>query len=143
MSAIKRRTYPMNVVTFARRLHEHNGMKAHQIRNALIQRGWSPSHNTVLRWIDEDYADAWREARRIEKRRKRGGLTGKPRRSAWGVRLARMEELRDAGLSYEAIAKLAELDFGLTLSRSQIEGILKGKVSGRTIRRLLWPKAVL
>jgi hypothetical protein len=134
------KAYPMNVVTFARRLHEQNGWEAGRIRKALIARGHSPSHNTVLCWIDEDYADMRRERNKLEHRRRRGGLRSKPRHTPWGCRLTRMEELRAAGLSYGAVAKVMELDFEVTLTRDQSERILKGMVSGRTIRRLLWPK---
>lgn len=53
----------------------------------------------------------------------------------WRLRLERMQELRNANVPYSSIAKVMQVDFGITLSREQIARILKGET--RNARRVL------
>lgn len=132
----KRKThveYPANVVEFARRLYEQKGYTITRIRTALQRYGYNPSHTTVLCWVDPEY-----KASRYAHRNTNRNL-GRPRKHAWRHRLERMRKLRAAGLSQQDIARVMELDFGLSLTRHQVDAFLRGKVSERTIRRNLWP----
>lgn len=131
----KAKRYPMNVITFARRLHEQNGWSANRIRKALQQRGHSPAHSTVLCWIDDEY----REER--YDRTRRPGRPGPARRQAWRHRFDRMEQLRKLGLSFRSIAAVMTHDFeDVHVTEYQVRAIFNGTVSNRTVRRLLWPK---
>lgn len=130
--------YPQNVVTYARRLHEENGWGAHQIRKSLQTMGYDPAHTTVLAWIDPDYAAGRRERCKLERRRRRGTYGKWKRLNPSELRLSRMRELRDAGVSYAAIAKVVLLDFELALTGGQVERVLKGEI--KNLRRLLYPE---
>lgn len=131
-------SYSANLREFARRLYQQNGWTPYRIRKAIVGRGIEPvpSEHTIRTWVDDDYRDEHL------KRGRNYRPAGPARQRAWGRRLARMEELRnEVGLSFRAIAALMSHDFeDLDLTADKAERILKGKVSGRTIRRLLWPK---
>lgn len=135
--------YSANVVEFARRLHAENGWSAHRIRKALIARGYSPAHNTVLCWIDADYAARRREDTRLAMRRRCGGGHGAPgprRLHLADRRLQRMRELRSLRISYRSIAALMSHDFeDLELSAEQVRSIFRGQTSAKTIKKMLWP----
>ena len=129
--------YPANLREFARRLYEQNGWSPYRIRKAIIGRGYdpAPAEHTIRTWVDDDYRDEHLKRGRSYR------PAGPARQRAWALRLSRMEELRRVGLSYRAIAALMTHDFkDVDVTADQAERILKGKVSGRTIRRLLWPK---
>lgn len=135
-------SYPANVRTYARRLYEQNGWGAHQIRKSLMVRGYNPAHTTVLGWIDDDYAQARREASKYAHRRRRGRPSGVKRLHPWDTRLARLRDLRGpVRLSASAAARVMAHDFGVHLSRHQVEAILSGEVKSKTVRRLLYPEA--
>jgi hypothetical protein len=131
--------YPMRVITFARRLHEQNGWSAHRIRKVLGERGYHPAHSTVIGWISEDSRAARLERSRLYRRRNGRGIHRGPKRiELWEQRLARMREMRRAGLSFRAIAAMAKLDFdGLDLTEDQVRYMLNGETRPRRIKRLL------
>lgn len=123
------RSYPTSTMTRARELHEA-GWLCGQIADILDSEiGAKPSEVTIRRWVDPDYAEAQRASQRT------GGE--RTRKWGWRLRLRRALDLRSAGLSYSAIAKLFALDFGLSLSVSQVEAIVKGDCEDRTVKRLL------
>jgi hypothetical protein len=124
------------VIEFARRLADR-GADCSRVRTALAKRGYSPSRNTVKRWIDPDFAEATRRGKR------RGGRPGPHPRKTWRRRLERMEELRALRISYRSIAALMTHDFEhVELTENQVRAIFNGQTSERTIRQLLWPQAV-
>jgi len=91
--------------------------------------GVTPAATTVRRWIDDDYAE------RQRLREQTGGV--QTRRWGWRRRLARIRQLRDADVAFDAIVKLARLDFGLDLSTQQVEKVARGETSDAGARRLL------
>jgi hypothetical protein len=139
-----RKEYPANVVELARRLHERRGWSAHRIRKALMTRGHSPAHNTVLAWIDPAYAAQRREDTRLAMRRRNGGGDGaspRRRRHPADRRLQRIRDLRALGVSFRSIAAIVSHDFAdVDLDAEQVRGILNGTISTATTRRLLWPE---
>lgn len=139
-----RAEYPANVREFARRLHHDNGWTVSRIIAALAKRGHHPAHNTVLAWVDEDYAEARRRATRIAMRRKNGGGPGRltrRRQHPADMRLQRMRDLRSVGLSYRAIAALLSFDFeDVEISAEQVRAIFNGRLSQSTARQLVYPK---
>jgi hypothetical protein len=128
--------YPANVREYARRLAKENGWSPYRVRKAMTGRvDPLPSEHAIRTWVDKDYyEDHLRKARTY-------GPAGPARKKTWARRLARMEELRnEAKLTYASIAKLMAHDFGLSIGKEQTERILKGMVSGKTIRRVLSPR---
>lgn len=89
----------------------------------------TPAATTVRRWIDADYAE------RQRMREQTGGV--QTRRWGWRRRLARIRQLREADVAFDAIAKLIRLDFGLDLSKLQLERIARGECTEFATRRLL------
>jgi hypothetical protein len=91
--------------------------------------GIEPAETTVRRWVDADYAERQRQSDRT------GGV--QTRRWGWHRRLARIRELREAGIGFDAITKLLHLDFDLPLDCQQVERIHRGEFSAETTRRYL------
>jgi hypothetical protein len=142
MSAAKTKgnpAYPPRILEFSRRLYaDGEGHSISAIRMALAKRGYTPSHSTILCWVDDEY----REERLRRQRRYRP--PGPAHRRGWQWRLERMKELREeVNLSTASIARLMSHDFnGVKLTRHQVETILTGKVSTKTARRLLYPQGM-
>lgn len=127
-------SYPVKVQEFARRLYEDGGWRICEIRGALAKRGYFPSQSTVSRWCSPELA----EADRIKKRQALyPHLKGRKVTLPWEVKLQRMHELRNAGLSFHAVAKVMKLDYGIELDRHQSEAILKGRTSRALMARRL------
>jgi hypothetical protein len=126
--------HPIAVVNRAKELAEA-GWTAAQIARQIPKEfvGVAPAETTVRRWIDPDYAERQRQSDRT------GGI--QTRRWGWRRRLARIRELRDAEVGFDAITKLLHLDFGLALGREQVERIARGEVSTEAIRRNLGGEA--
>lgn len=126
--------HPIAVVARARELAEA-GWTAAQITRRIPQEftGIAPAGTTVRRWIDADYAE----------RQRMTDLTGgvQTRRWGWRRRLARIRELREAEISFDAITKLLHLDFGISLSCLQVERIARGELTTDGTRRLLGGEA--
>lgn len=131
------KTYPPRIQEFARRLYaDGEGRSINEIREALKRRGYTPKRETILYWVDEEF-----KAAHLHRQRKYRP-PGPARRKGWQLRLERMEELkRDAALSASATARVMKLDFGVDLSRHQVETILAGRCQPKTARRVLYPKA--
>jgi hypothetical protein len=123
--------YPANVSEFARRLYEE-GRTVPEVRAALARRGLNPTRSTVLYWCRPDA----REAHNFRNRHRRYPA-GRQRQQemVWWAKYKRLRELRDAGLSYSAIAKLATLDFGADLSADQARYMLQN--NGATAPKVL------
>ena len=131
--------YPVNVVTFARRLHKENGYRIFEIRGALAKRGYFPTHNTILRWVDPAWAQLRNDDHKLYLRRIRGSDgTGRERATLTTFRRRRLHKLRELGLSYADIAKVMNLDFdGLTLNREQVRYLLTSDPETKTVRKHL------
>lgn len=126
--------HPSNVVARAKVLAEA-GWTAAQIARRIPSEfpGIAPAETTVRRWIDPDYAERQREHCRT------GGA--ETRRWGWRRRLARIRQLREAGIGFDAIAKLAHLDFDLDLSKRQLQAITRGEYTDFATRQLLGGEA--
>lgn len=115
--------HPMTVVTRARQLAEA-GWKPAEIRRLLERDGTTVSLATVSRWVNPDAHRRWSEqAQRWNARRaaSRGAAGGAARRNARPeFKLARLQLLRESGLSCRATAIVLGLDFGDTFSEEQI-----------------------
>lgn len=126
------RSYPMPVVTRARE-HSEAGWKPGKIALLLKKEfGLTISVVTVRRWVDPDYADRQRRSQDQSEWKNRWG---------WKRRLRRIRELRDAEITFDAIAKLLRLDFDLDLSKTQVERLARGELSSEATRRLLGGEA--
>lgn len=101
--------YPVRATEFARRLYE-GGHEIPAVLEALGRRGYFPSRSTCLYWCSPDAKDA-HNAR--QKARLYPAARRRSRELAWWAKFRRMRELRGAGLSYDAVAKVMRLDFGL------------------------------
>lgn len=106
------RVYPAKAVMRARELHGA-GWSISKI-TVLLERefGRRPGRPTVRSWVDQEWAEHARR-RRLADPDKRLRWTPSPRTNAspqW--KLARMRELRERGLSYLAIAAVAEVWWG-------------------------------
>jgi hypothetical protein len=110
------------------------GFRCGQISGLLeTEMGVRPHEVTVRRWVDPDYAEAQRERRSI------GGTQA--RRAGWKPRLKRLRDLQGVGVPYPAIAKVANLDFGLSLSEHDVREVLARQgLAADKLRRLLDPK---
>jgi intein-encoded DNA endonuclease-like protein len=125
--------YNANVTEFARRLYEDENYSVNEVVEALGRRGITPSRSTVLYWCDADAREAHntkRVALYPDSRRRR-------REASWEVKLRRMRELREVGLSYEAIAKLSRHELGLDIDGETVRTILRGRVSMATAKKRL------
>lgn len=118
--------YPHAAREFARRMGEANFCPT-EIQAALAKRGIRPTLTTVTRWADPDYRDAENERMRRGRQIRRMST---PR-----LRLNRMQELRDVGLSFDAIRRVVNHDLGLELTTEQVRGILNGAT--KNVRELL------
>lgn len=91
------------------------GWGPYVIAKIFKKRGTPVSGKTIQDWIDPRIAERRRDAqrkrmRRINAARTRGRLGAGPPRSP-EFRLARMQSLRDLGMSYNAIAIVMNFDF--------------------------------
>lgn len=122
------RRHPMTVVTEARRLHNEGGWNPTEIVDLLARQGITVGRDAVMRWTDPRVAEAARlrsEERNRMHSASKSGRIGHPSSSP-AFKLARMRALReDAGLGYNAIAKVMRFDFGDDLSRGQVEYALE------------------
>jgi hypothetical protein len=126
--------YPANVTEFARRLYQDEGYRLVQVIEALGRRGITPARSTVLYWCDPDA----RTAHNVQNRTRMYPHGRQRRREAsWSVKLRRMRELRGLGLSFDAVRRVANHEFGTELDADAARRILTGRVSQRTIERLL------
>jgi hypothetical protein len=127
--------YPVKVMRFAQRMDEEGKTNA-EIRAGLARLGYWPSRDTVVRWVDPEHAEYTRV------RQRRGRRPHISRRRAWRYRLDRLRALRELELSYTALAKLMNFDFGLELTEHQVRSILREWVGERTVQRCLTPEGV-
>lgn len=125
-------TYPNGVREFARRLGEA-GRRPTEIRASLMKRGYTPDLETVTRWADPEY----NEARNLRRRRALNGHGQRRRRVGWEVRLARVRELRELGVSYRTIAVIVNHDLGADLTAGRVREIFRDRVAKETIERWL------
>lgn len=131
--AARGRRYPVNAIEFARRLYD-DGKTIAEVRAALARHGYYPSHKSVVHWCEPEVREAFNLRRnhklwpRDQRRR---------RETEWQVKRERMERLREAGLTFSAIAKVINLDFGLELDAEQARGILRGRIGSQATRLLL------
>lgn len=126
-------SYPPKVVEFARRMYE-GGKKPPEIKVALERHGYSPGLTTIRYWVDD-------ELRANHMRKKRDGLYPSWRLNArerripvWEARRRRLVELREVGLSFSSIAKVANHDFGLELTTEQVRGMINRTLHSQSIR---------
>lgn len=129
------RQYPAAIVEFARRLHAA-GKPVPEVYAAVLRQGYSPSVSTVRLWVDEDL----REAHLSKKRRRQPvyrSATLERRVPLWEARRRRIVSLREAGLSYNAIALLANHDWALHLDDERVRRIVQGRASEATARAQL------
>ena len=111
-----RHTYPAKVVRFAQELHA-NGRSIDEIREACGKYGPTPAWSTVREWIDPDYRH--RRIVRDRTRWRRLHPEQKPEEVS-EIIARRMQQLRDAGLSFRSISAVVELDFGVTLDHERV-----------------------
>lgn len=106
---ISRRGYPIPVITKARKHHEA-GWKPRAIQRLLAdEMGVTPSEKTIRRWvIPREAATARRAMRAAHKARTE-------RR-----RLAKMVEMREAGMSLSGIVIAASIFLGLEVTEEQV-----------------------
>ncbi|HEY4452342.1 MAG TPA: hypothetical protein VGN13_12205 [Solirubrobacteraceae bacterium] len=95
--------------------------------------GSRPHATTVRLWTDEKYAKRHRAANRARSRRRwRETHPLAPiQRTTGEWRLARMRQLRDAGLSHEAIGVVAGVWWGQELSGDTVARKLRQKLTRR------------
>ncbi len=133
MSAIR---YSMRIVKRARELYEA-GWKAPQISGFLLTEfGVKPSPQTIRLWCKP----ATEEVRRAERaRRRREWRATHPRcvqtRLSEDWKLERMEELRDVGLAFGAIGRVAGVWWGEPLSGEQVARRIGGTAGKREYER--------
>jgi hypothetical protein len=127
--------YSTAYVTRARELYGAGWTNCADLSRKLEgELGRAPSPTTIRKWCDLDYAES------VRIRERRGGRPGPNRFKTWKLRLERIRELRNLGLSCEAIAKVVAHDFSLSLDGGAVERMLRGEMQEPTIARLLWPK---
>jgi hypothetical protein len=130
-------TYPANVREYARRLYCDFELSPYEIHNRMLRLSIDPCPvpSTIRRWADPDYCEAERQGRR------RGGRPGPDRKvKTWRLRLERIKELRAVGLSWEDVSRVMNLDFDLSLSRTQVRMYAEGRVGDRILRHRLYPE---
>lgn len=130
------RRYPANVSEFARRLRE-DGRSYDEVIHALVRRGYRPSKSTVIYWCDPTF----RERHNLKQKRRLypSGKANNVRAAdtAWWAKLRRMRKLREAGLSFTAVAAVMNLDFDLELDTEAARAILSDRLKKSTIRKRL------
>jgi hypothetical protein len=131
------RRYSMVVVARARE-HVEGGWSSYKTSQLLEQEfGVRPHLTTVRTWTDEKYAKAFAKKNRRNSRRshdRRVGRKALTRVSAeW--KLARMREMHDAQLSFEAIGVVAGLWWGEPLDAKTVARRLRRKPSKRPYHR--------
>lgn len=127
--------YPSSFPVRARELHRSGWENCSEIARILEREmGRCPGQTTIRRWVDEDYAEV------VRMRQRRGGVCGPARQKTWHLRLARIEALHGIGLTHDAVAKVASLDFDLELTEDDVGHLVRGEVSDEGVRRLLYPK---
>lgn len=119
--------YPARASEFARRLAE-NGLSVVEIRDALARYGFHPTLTTIRYWCDPDR----KLARNLRRRSRLGRSQAEP---AWWAKRRRMRELRDLGVSFDAIRRIINHDLELELTTEQVRGILNGTY--KNVRGLL------
>jgi hypothetical protein len=126
----------MQVITRARQLGAA-GWNAAKVRQVLSKEfpDHAPTLTTVSRWIDPDYAERQREC--VRQGRYRMGADPESHRWGWRRRVQRIRELKEIGLRFEDVAKVARLDFGLKLSPRQVERLARGEVGEDFARAVL------
>lgn len=106
------RRHTMATVTLARTMYgDGEGWTPTEIMRYLHEQGIDVSMQTVRRWVipgEDERRKAEAAARRARKRR-----------NANGPLLERMRELRGAGLTFTAVAKVIDLDYGVTITTEQ------------------------
>lgn len=130
MSAVR---HSVVVMRRARELREA-GWAIPRIRDILEkEHAVRPSKDTITRWLDPAVAERRAQAAR-EKRAESAtfGWSGWHPSPSW--KLGRMRALRDAGVSYAAVAKVMSVDFGDELTEEEVRAALK---LGRPPRKLL------
>lgn len=143
------RRYPLRLIAFVGKLGEQ-GYRTSQALALLGKMGVDPlpARETVKRWLDPDFAEA-------DRMRQRKGLLPGPqpqRKWTWQRKLQRLHQLSGLGISYEAVARVMNHDYGLTLTCDQVRRIENGTTSsddslralmeGRRLRRGRGPAQV-
>lgn len=111
--------YPAKCHIFARRLWD-DGRTIPEIREALAKVGYHPTRDAVVRWVDPERHEAYKARQRLN-----NAAAGVKVKSAWWAKRRRMRQLREAGLSYSAIAKVMNLDYGTDLDAERARYLLK------------------
>lgn len=132
-----RAPYPAALMHEVRRLYAA-GWSPTQIRGLLIERGEGrvPTTQTLLSWSRPGYhASQIRGNRARHRRTAAARLDGSlaPRSTTPDALLVRVRRLRAADLSYNAITKVVEIDFGQRFTEAEIERMA---ANGRLPRRL-------
>jgi hypothetical protein len=113
------------VCAYVQRLYDE-GFSLEHIQKKLTQFGYALREDTLRTLVDPSYERLMRLQREAAERR-----------AVWEEKLARMRELREAGLPYSAVGKVMRLDYGLILDDDSVRRMLQGVVSNRTIARNL------
>lgn len=131
------RRYSMVVVARAKE-HISAGWSAWRTCQLLEQEfGVRPNVTTVRTWTDKQYARVFAaKNRRSSQRAHERGVGRRPlTRTTPAWRLARMRELRDAGLSFLAISQVARVWWGEIVSDDTVRARLGGGERRRAYRR--------
>jgi hypothetical protein len=124
--------YPSTYPAKAREHFEAGWTNCTEIARKLERElGRRPGQSTVRRWVDPDYAEV------VRMRQRRGGVCGPSRRTTASMRLDRLASLTGLGLSLADVAKVANFDFGTSLTGSDVEFLLGAEFSDRDLKRLL------
>lgn len=115
--------YSSRVAGRARQL-AGQGLTPTRIQTVLVvEMGVRPALTTIMRWIDDEY----RERRCLEQ-----AVRARARRL-----YERMVTLRQAGLSYSAIAAVVVVDEGVSLTGEQVRWALRAGRVSRPLARAL------
>ena len=120
------RRYDTRTVRLVRQMYaDGEGWGKREIQRYLAERGIMVSYNTLLRWLDDSFAERVRESNRaIEARRRQEGRVKRSQESSTPL-LDRMRQLQAASLSANAIATVLGVDEGVELSPHQVRYALR------------------
>lgn len=127
------RRYPMTLVSLARKLYgDGDSWSPTQIKRYLAaEYGVDVALVTVRCWVVPGFADEQRRLNTESYHRRKGSSNCKPKGPAPTAldtpekRLARMRVLRNADVSFSAIAKVFAVDTGVELSAEDVRYLLK------------------
>lgn len=130
-------------VLAAKQLYEA-GWPPPSIARILQERGVDPAPHvrTIRLWVVPGEADR-RAARRRDSRQRLQAATavvGQGRYQSARLRLERLRRLRDAGMSYSALAIIAHVDFALEVTDENVRYLLNTSPKPSTIAKYLAPE---